>query len=107
HALQERCFTLQAPEELNDARRIGEMFAFFGLSPAQPKLVVGGRKNRSIGRGQTVISTEDRRQAAEVLERLPARYLEIFETAPYANRPWCGTLLKRAGAEERLAGSPA
>jgi len=92
HHLRDRCFTLHSPRDLNGAGKIREMFDFLGVKTKQPQIIFGGRKNKSIGYGD---STE--RYDAElqfVLERLPERYLKIFSDKPYCECEW-GALLAR------------
>lgn len=99
HRLEERCFTLQAPAQLNDPAAVRAMFEFFDLKPAQPEVVIGGRKNKNIGRRTTVITDQDERESEEVLARIPAEYLEIFHHQPYASQRWSTRLQRgnRAG----------
>lgn len=87
HRLHDRCFTLDSPRDLNDCVRLKEMFDFFGLETVQPRIVLGGRKNTSLGHS-TVIRRDDEREFAEVLERLPDRYLQIFRREPYVRFGW-------------------
>jgi hypothetical protein len=107
YRLQERCFTLHSPADLNDPARIQQMFDFFGL-PARKPLRLAGRKNRSLGYSASR-SAEEETACARVLERLPGGYLEIFSREPYAGRPWSARLQPsssnsdHAGAEEHLA----
>jgi hypothetical protein len=95
HQLQPRCFTIHVPKDLNDRERLRSMFEFFGLSTARPQVVLGRRRNKSLGK-TTVITSEDEQQAAEVLERLPARYLQIFRHEPYVRQEWCRRLFSLA-----------
>jgi hypothetical protein len=95
--LQARCFTLQVPGELNDPAAVRAMFEFFGLKPVQDNVVIGGRKNKSLGRRKTVITAQDEQESEAVLERLPAEYLEIFHHEPYASQGWSSRL--RRGTE--------
>ena len=95
HHLHARCFTLHSPEDLNNPDVIAAMFEFLNLKTFGPAVVLGGRKNRSLG-PRTIIRAEDLAQAAEVLRHLPAKYLEIFRHDPYASRPWIARLVSLA-----------
>jgi hypothetical protein len=95
--LRSRSFTLQT-NDLNEAAKVRAMFDFLGFELCQPELQLQGRKNKSFG-GKTVITPEDRQQAADVLEQLPGDYLEIFQREPYVNHGWsaplrCGEIVK-------------
>ncbi len=95
--LQSRCFTVRAPRDLNDPAVVASMFDFFGLKPAGDRVIMGGRRNKSLGR-TTVITPRDEQEAAAVLERLPAQYLEIFRREPDSSEPWSWSLVRtRAG----------
>lgn len=87
HGLHDRCFTLHSCRDLNDANKMRELFDFFELSTAQPRVVLGGRQNKSIGH-RTVVTPEDRRECEEVLDRLPLSFLEIFRHEPYTRFGW-------------------
>jgi hypothetical protein len=89
HQLYHRCFTLHSPNDLNDETKVHALFDFLGLSPATPKLRMSGRHNKNLARS-TIITPEDEHQCAAVLERLPARYLDIFRREPYLNCNWRG-----------------
>ncbi len=93
HQLERRCFTLHSPAELNDPTRVKAMFDFLGLPTRSPEVVLSGRKNRSFGYSRT-FTQEEERQSAAVLERLPARYLEIFGRPPYSAYPWSARFRK-------------
>lgn len=87
HELSSRCFTLQTPGDLNDDSKLRSMWQFFGLEPKTSAIRRGGGKNKSLGRS-TVITAVDAAEARNVLERLPERYLEIFQHEPYVDQPW-------------------
>ncbi len=86
NGLQDRCFTLYSPRDLNDPAKIREMFDFLQVPAKQPEIVFGGRKNKSLGYFMAPAQKENESQA--VLERLPERYLRIFQTKPYCDLPW-------------------
>jgi hypothetical protein len=87
HDLRDRCFTLHCPRDLNDADKLREMFDFFELPLVRARVLLGGRRNRSIGH-RTSITAEDRAQCDAILDQLPDRYLEIFRREPYRDFPW-------------------
>lgn len=87
HQLHQRCFALNSSRDLNDPIKIKAMFAFFELPMKQPRVVLGRRRNKSIGH-RTVITAENEREWEDVLRRLPERYLEIFEREPYRELAW-------------------
>ncbi len=87
HDLRDRSFTLLCSRDLNDATTLREMFDFFELPLARDRVLVGGRRNRSIGH-RTSVTAEDEDQFEEILNQLPERYLEIFRREPYRDFPW-------------------
>ncbi len=92
HDLQNRCFTLQTPRELNEPVRIAQLFDFFGLERKGLELVQGGRKNRSLGYSNQGAAVEEA-QCAEVLARVPSQYLDIFSHPPYVGQKWSQRLV--------------
>ena len=87
HRLQDRCFTLDSPRDLNTSDRVLELFDFLQLKTRQPRIVLGGRRNQSLGH-TTIIHPEDQREFEEVLAALPDHYLEIFRHEPYTRFAW-------------------
>jgi hypothetical protein len=87
HRLHDRCFTLDSPRDLNTAAKIQELLDFLGLETRHHRIVLGGRRNVSLGH-TTVIHAEDRCEVEEVLEKMPARFLEIFRREPYTRFGW-------------------
>jgi hypothetical protein len=87
HHLQDRCFLLHTPGDLNNPAKVKAMFDFFGLKTRSPQLVLRGRKNKSLG-VTTLITERDESECEAVLERMPTRFLEIFQHPPYVNFPW-------------------
>lgn len=87
HNLHSRCFTLHCSRDLNDADKLQEMFEFFELPLARGRVVVGGRRNRSIGY-RTTVTGKDEEQCQKIIDQLPSRYLEIFQREPYRNFAW-------------------
>jgi hypothetical protein len=96
HRLHDRCFTLNSPRDLNDAAKTREMFDFLGVKTKRPQITFGGRKNKSWGYSMTAAARTER-EFQFVLERLPARWLEIFIHQPYRDLEWA-SLFKRQAA---------
>ena len=105
HQLRDRCFTLHTPGDLNEAVKVRAMFDFFNLPTAHPGIILGGRKNRSIGRPKTWITDEDERECQNVLERMPLRHLEIFGQEPYVREEW-STRFRRIAPSNESHGQP-
>nr|AXL06671.1 hypothetical protein AYK20_03255 [uncultured bacterium] len=82
---QADCITLQSPHELNDPGRVQELFDFVGVRLKQKTIDLGGRQNRNPR--PTVITDRERDEFAQVVNQLPATYLEIFRREPYAGMP--------------------
>lgn len=97
HRLHERCFTLHSSRDLNDSDTIAQMFDFFGLELAHPRVVLGGRRNQSTGY-RRLTTEEDERECQDVMERLPQSYLEIFKREPYSQFAWTERLRPAASA---------
>lgn len=100
HELHGRCFTLHSCRDLNDASKIKAMFEHFELPLIHSRVILGGRRNKSIGY-RTVITPEDEHECDEILAQMPARYLEIFSREPYCEFDWSARF-RLAGAEKSL-----
>lgn len=87
HRLQDRCFTLHCPRDLNSAEKISEMFDFLGIERKQPQIRFGGRKNKSIGYSAAAAARHEE-ELQFVLQHLPERYLAIFQRKPYMQCDW-------------------
>lgn len=87
HRLHDRCFTLHSCRDLNDGSKIREMFDFFDVRTVSSRIILGGRRNKSIGH-RTRVTGEDERQCEEILELMPGRFLEIFAREPYRDLDW-------------------
>lgn len=94
-----RCFTLHSPRDLNDPARLRALFEFFGLATRAAEISLGGRRNKSIGY-KKLISEEDERRFRDIIERLPPRFLAIFEHEPYTQWDWSRALRPRAQSPE-------
>ncbi len=88
-----RCFTLYTAD-LNNPERVRALLDFFRLPRQHDDIVPGGRKNRSLGYSTRLREAEEQ-QSAEVLERLPSRYLDVFSRAPYLGQSWSPVLIAR------------
>ncbi len=98
NALEDRCFTLNCPRELNDAGKIREMFDFFGVGMKGTEIVFGGRKNKSIGYS-AALAEQYENESETVLRQMPNRYLQIFRHEPYAACGWNGRFIRRLERE--------
>ena len=103
HDLHSRCFTIHAPGDLNDPASVRSMFEFFGLTPTEPEVIIGGRKNKSLGI-RTVITRQEVRDAGQVLCKIPARYLKTFHRKPYLDQSWSSPFLRLC--EQPPSGNP-
>lgn len=93
HSLQNRCFALHSPHDLNDAAKIRDMFSFLDVQTKQPEILFGGRKNKSIGYFMAPAQKES--ESRFVMERLPERYLHIFRNKPYCDFHWAAFFKNR------------
>jgi hypothetical protein len=93
HNLQNRCFVLHSPRDLNDADKIREMFEFFDLPMKSDRVVLAGRRNQSFGYRKAALANEDE-QVGQIISQLPETYLEIFRREPYSKFGW-STRLRR------------
>lgn len=96
HGLHGRCFTLECPRGLNDARTVKNMFDFMGLPTRRPEIVLAGGRNASLGYAAAV-RPDNEREFAEILAQLPDHYLEIFHREPYTPFEWSARF--RAGGK--------
>ena len=104
NGLHDRCFTLNSPQDLNDAAKVREMFNFLGVKTGSPEIVFGGRKNKSIGYSMAPALRDNESQF--VLERLPNRYLQIFRKKPYRDLRWAPLFNDRGDRTASLASGP-
>lgn len=89
-----KCFTLHSPMDLNDQGRIGELLQFLDVEPQTRTPVIAGNRNRTPAR-RTVIGTVEEGECREVIERIPERFLRIFESSPYSSFEWTRWLRKK------------
>jgi hypothetical protein len=90
---------LHAPDDLNRPEKIQALFDFLKLKTLQPELVLRGRTNKSLGQ-TTVITPNDERECEAILEKMPARYLEVFNREPYSQYNWSARLHRDMQASE-------
>lgn len=72
---------------MNTSGRIQELFDFLELETVRPRILLGGRRNESLGH-VTLVRPEDKHEFEQVLAQLPDRYLEIFRHEPYTRFGW-------------------
>ncbi|MEW5804814.1 MAG: hypothetical protein AB1847_22225 [bacterium] len=82
----DECYTLFAPEDLNNGMILEDMFRFFGLERKGRSINFGGAKNKN--RIPTIVREEDQMQFEEVIGGLPESYLKIFRKEPYTRCTW-------------------
>jgi hypothetical protein len=92
-AMHGNCFNMLTSADLNNTRRIAEMLDFLGLNRRGGEISLAGSTN--LNPRPTLVGDEDRREFAEVVARLPASYLAIFERPPYSQWPWAELLTSR------------
>lgn len=100
--MHHRCLTLYTPQDLNDPRLAGAVLDFVGAEH-RADISLPGAQNRSHPGYETVLGDAELRQCREVIDELPATYLEIFEREPYRGQPWVGLLSKSRRAERTPA----
>jgi hypothetical protein len=100
HQKRRDCFVLHSPSDLNDAATIREMFAFLGVPLRRPEISLAGVRNHTPG---ARASSDESLQAEmqQVIDRLPADYLAIFQREPYAKWDWA----QRLGKQPRTSAS--
>ena len=91
HGKHGECFSLDSPRELNDSRRVQEIFEFLGIQTRGGTIQIEGRRNRNPH--ATEISDRDRAEFADVVQRLPSERLAIFGRERYVRFPWASALL--------------
>lgn len=87
HDFESRCFTLRAPEALNDDAQVERLFAFHGLQRRPGPLRRPARRNANPLR-PTRVGPPQEREARALLARIPARYLAVLHGEPYASCSW-------------------
>ncbi|MDH7506685.1 MAG: hypothetical protein QHH15_02710 [Candidatus Thermoplasmatota archaeon] len=84
------CFTMHSPKDLNDYNTLEQMFKFFNLELKNQKIIMKGNKNKNVK--PTIITDEDKKQFEEIIDRLPDKYLKIFQKEPYIKYEWASLL---------------
>jgi hypothetical protein len=90
---QFKCITLHSPMDLNDQARIGELLQFLDVEPQTWPPIIAGNRNCTPSR-RTVIGTDEENECREVIERIPDRFLRIFQDTPYSRFEWTRWLRK-------------
>ena len=91
HQKHDDCFTLHSPQDINNPERIAEMLDFFGLQQTHEPVEITGHHNRTPG-AKTIITDEERRQFRQIVEQMPAEYLDVFDREPYTAYNWIDLL---------------
>jgi len=86
------CFTINMPNDLNNEKKINEMFNFFGLKTKKSNTDFKG--NRNPGKKPTVVTPEEIKQLKELIENIPEKYITIFNKKPYKQFEWAKMLVK-------------
>jgi hypothetical protein len=87
------CFTLHSPIALNDKTQIEALLQFLQLEPRTGTPIIAGNRNRTPA-NKTVIGRVEENECREVIERIPERFLRIFQDVPYTNFEWTRWLRK-------------
>ena len=85
------CFTLNSPQDLNDVKKIMEMFNFFNLKTKKTDTELKGNKNP--GKTSTVITSEEIQQFQDLIANIPNNYLKIFSKEPYIKFDWANLMV--------------
>lgn len=80
------CYILESPKNLNEEDVLNDMFNFFNLELKQKNISFSGRKNKGIK--PTIISEIEKIQLKEIVNKLPSKYLQIFNQKPYTDFDW-------------------
>lgn len=89
--MHERCLTLYSPRELNDPQVVPKIMDFMNFKASRKEAVLPGVMHQTPG-APTIVGDAEMREYREVIERLPAKYLEIFSRAPYSQCEWVSLL---------------
>ena len=89
--LHDRCVTLHSPGDLNDPQQMKQSIEALGLPLANSQVVIAGKQNKTPGT-KTTITSQEEEEFREVVQCLPAEYLEIFGRLPYVEQPWANWL---------------
>jgi hypothetical protein len=89
--MHERCLTLHSPRDLNSPQAVSTILQFLEVEPLRADPALPGVQNRTPGY-ETVVGESQARECREVIERLPAQALSIFQRAPYADQEWSALL---------------
>ena len=84
------CFTMHCPKDFNDYNTLEKMFKFFNLELKNEKILIKGKKNKNVK--PTIISSDDKKQFEDIINRLPIEYLRIFQEEPFSKFEWASML---------------
>lgn len=93
--MHDRCLTLHTPQDLNDPQMAAAILDFVGAGHGD-RVRLPGAQNRSHPGFETTVDDDALRQCRDVVDALPASYLEIFQSAPYQGLPWATLLSKNS-----------
>lgn len=91
--MHDRCLTLHTPHDLNEPQTVHRVLDFLSFAPSSKPVDLPGVQNRTPG-NPTIVGNEETRQFREVIDRMPAQHLEVFQREPYRSYPWVHLLAK-------------
>jgi hypothetical protein len=99
--MHKKCFFLHSTPDLNDPTKLRKLIEFIGVPQRFDQLrFPQTKKARNVNPGEFRLSPEqEQTQAEAVVQRLPAKYFEIFRRKPYAALPWSKWLVQSAISE--------
>lgn len=87
NGIYDRVFFIDVTRQLNDKTTLINMLNFFDLS-YKDRLEMNLKSNRTPFVGPTIITHNDRKELADLLQLLPDKYLKIFKQPPYTQCAW-------------------
>lgn len=88
-----RCFTLHTPQDLDNPQVAASALDFAGVDPAG-EVLLPGQQNPTPPGYETIVGDDELHQCRDIVAALPATYLEIFHSEPYAGQAWAALLHK-------------
>lgn len=85
------CYTLHAPNDLNDLERLQQMLIFFGLYHQDMVLNLAKKINKTPGY-PTQLSAAEEDHFNRTIKMISPEYLAIFKAPPYTQFEWCELL---------------
>ncbi|KYK34479.1 MAG: hypothetical protein AYK22_08625 [Thermoplasmatales archaeon SG8-52-3] len=80
------CYILDVPKDLNNAKKVKDMFNFFNLKMKRREITFKGNKNK--GKKKTIVTEHEKNLFNETISKLPKSYLKIFKDKPYVDFKW-------------------